>query len=713
MEKIIGGKDINNPFPVRIQHKLLWPCYEFIAQGEGIEDYEKNIIEEVVLKLADINVTDTKEIASCTGLEEDLVSFIQSRLEQRECLDSCYHITELGKQKLGEFSKNRSKEIHVYVDAVSGRIIPYYNMVDSNNRFEYSYGKEEKCYAELDSASKLESENQTESDNTNAKPSDCQTFFKYKGYSTAGTETDEMQVAYKLHYDENFNQVPDSEEVTAMLHKIFPKKDGVFVRIDESQSTKQNLRWILLDVMQPEGSSRDWVFTDGLGKITSFFSSQYIKNETDNKFISSLRDSLQIQTNAQEKSVSQVEIRYPKLKEKLSSAQKCMKELRMIVDSPDKEENLLSAMTDSLLFLTQLAEWVLFYILHEGQSEYKARGVLSELEKFKENRASAFIIAGIAAKTSRRIGFDCGTEEKKSLTQRYGKLWYAFNKVPSLFPLLNIFLIAFENEVWLRDFAKENNDFLSVLTNLNISRNQSFHSGKVGDTKSFIDGTEKAYQKILSLMQVCLGVRIEESQELSFAEKIALQNERDQAISRMEQSLGFTLCHTLDSNLIRFVTDMERRVSQSDSLSNAIVLDQYKILEHLFVSVNESLGDDYKNSDWKAKVRASGFELSETNEFKSILGTNEDRINSALERKPSSMNAACIAFLTLSDAKLLRGISSKWRKMLSDVSYIVHKRGHGEIPTDIDAVRVMEIKRRIIDLIHFFAENGFLIESDF
>lgn len=685
MEKIIGGKDINNPFPVRIQQKILWPCYEFIAQGEGIEDYEKNIIEEVVLKLAEINVTDSKEIASCTGLEEDLVVFIQSRLEQRDCLDSCYHITDCGKQKLGEFSKNQSKEIHVYVDAVSGRIIPYYSMVDSNNRFEYSYGQEDD-----DGFGNV--------------------LFKYKAYSSAGTETDEMQVAYKLHYDENLNQVPDSGDVTAMLHKLFPKKEDIFARIDGNQSTKKNLRWILLDVMQPEGSSRDWVFTDGFGGITSFFSVQCIKNDVDIKFISSLRDNMQIQTNAQEKNVSPVEKKYPMLKGKMDSAQKCMKEIRMIVDSPDKEENLISAMTDSLLFLTQLAEWVLFYILHDGQSEYMSKSVLSDLEKFKGNRASHFIIAGIATKTARRIGFDCGTEDKKSLRQGYGKLWYAFNKVPSLFPLLDIFLIAFENEVWLRDFAKENTDFLSVLTNLNISRNQSFHSGRVGDSKKFIEEIENTYQKILALMKECLGIKIEESQELSFAEKVALQNERDQAISRMEQSLGFTLCHTLDSNLIRFVTDMERRGTQADFLSNAIVLDQYKILEHIFVSVNESLGDDYKNSDWKAKLRASGFELSETDEFKSILRTNEDRINSALERKPSSMNAACIAFCTLSDENLLRGISSKWKKMLSDVSYIAYKRGHGEIPSEIDAVRVLDIKGHIIDLIHYFAENGFLTD---
>ena len=164
-----------------------------------------------------------------------------------------------------------------------------------------------------------------------------------------------------------------------------------------------------------------------------------------------------------------------------------------------------------------------------------------------------------------------------------------------MFPLVNVFLLAFKEEQWLKVFAKEHMDFLSVLTNLNISRNQSFHSGSVSDSKTFIESIERTYQTILALMKIRLGLKIDGAQKLCFAEKVRLQNERDQAITSMEQALGFTLCRTLDSNLIRFVTDMERRGSRPDSLNNAIILDQYKIMEHLFVSVNECLGDDYIN----------------------------------------------------------------------------------------------------------------------
>lgn len=684
MEKIIGGKEWNGAFPVRIRQKILWPCYEFIAQATGIDNYERNIIEEVILRLADINVTDIKDIVSSTGLEEDLVSFMQSRLEQHGCLDDCFRITDDGKQRLGEMIENHSSSIHVYVDAVSGDVVPYFSMLEDNDRFNYSFGKEE-------------------------WEESGRSFFKYKGYSTAGTESDEFETAYKLQYDKNLNVVPRSEDVTAMLHKLNPGKDGVYARVEEMQNTSKNLRWILVEVFQPEGSSRDWVFTDGFGKVTSFFSVQRINNDIDKKYIASLRESVQVRTNANNSStVSKSVEKYPKLKEKLVSLQKCMKELDLFVDSPDKEDNLRSAMADSVIYLTQLVEWVLFYIMHKHSNEYGVKEFLDKNRRMFSSRASSYIIGSSAFKSAQNLGFDIGLNEKKAFRQKNGKLWDAFEKTPKLLPLLDVLLISLGQESWLKEFAGENPDFLSILVDLNEKRNQGMHVGFVKDDKDFLAYVKKAYNEILFFMQMGLNVKINETNKFTFEEKIALQNERDAAISRMEVNLGFSLCHTLNASLIRLVVDMERRGTKTDDLNYAIILDQYRILECLFRSVNESLGDGLKNSDWKEKMKHAGFAIPEENEFKTLLKTKENKIRSALNRKDASMNAACIAFCTLADTELLRGISAQWREMLSDICYIVHKRSHGEIPDSIDEKRTLEIKKRIIDLIHYFAEKGFL-----
>ncbi len=199
---------------------------------------------------------------------------------------------------------------------------------------------------------------------------------------------------------------------------------------------------------------------------------------------------------------------------------------------------------------------------------------------------------------------------------------------------------------------------------------------------------------------------------MSFAERHEFQNERISAIARMEDALGFTLCHILDNTLLGFFTDMERRSPDKEHLNNAVILDMYRILESVFVQVNEGLGDENKKSDWREKARSAGFVLDGGAECKALLSTNEDRIQIALERKPSSMNAACIAFLTLSDIKLLKELKNKWRTLPADVSYIVRLRGHGEIPDSIDEARVWEIKAHITDLICFFAEKGFLSQKN-
>ena len=690
MVKIIGGKDFNYQFPVKISKKILWPCYQFIAQAEGVKNNEKNILDEFILRLAKINVTSLNEIASHLGLEEDLISFMQSRLQQNGYLDDCFRITKAGEEKLDEMAENHSIDIYVYVDALTGRIIPYYSPIASNNRF--------KPY-EADDKGKI---------------------FCYKNSSSsAGTETDECQTAYKLQHYERNNTVPSGDKITAMLHRLYPEKDGILAKVDLNQSTTKNLCYILLDIMQPEGSLHDWVFTNGFGKISTFFSAEHIKNQGDNDYITALRNSNNRQTNASGKSDEpEQDKKFPELNKKIILVQQSMKELEVLVDSPDKEDALHSAISDTSLYLTQLAEWVLYYILHEDSAQYKARNVISLYSQF--NKDNSYGIIGKAAKQcAERLGFDIDAKKEGFFFNRScGQLSSAFDKNPAIFPLLDILLIGLEKEPWLKNFAKEHPDFLSSLIELSKNRNKSFHAGEVSGIRKFKDLKEKVYAQLIVLIKDNLGGKEkDESSALTFGEKTAILNELNNADMLMELDLGVALCRTLAPNLLLFFRDMERRGTDAVSLNNAIILDQYKILEHIFVSVNKSLGNiqQQRYQDWKTKTMNCGFELdlSKNNrEYKSLLHTKEEMVKAAINKKPSSMNAACIAFCTLADNKTLQTIADKWPKMLSDVNYLAKMRGHGEIPNKIDPDRALEIKKHIIDLIKFFAEEGFLTENN-
>ena len=691
MEKIIGGIELENPVSASIQHRLLWPCFEFVASAEGLDDFGKNIIEEVFLKLADINVVSDSEIASCTALDADLISFMHSRLQQKGWLDGTCRITDEGRAKLEQFSKKKAVPIRVYVDALTGRIIPHISAVSDKNAGEFRY--ESPCF-----------ENQ----------GDVELFSFKRLSSSAGLE---KETALKLHYElifdekKNFrtgkwNSVPSEDDVSAMLHKIFPRKDSIVVRIADGQDRKKNLRWMLIDLLLPEGDSRNWVCTDGFGHISTFFSPGDIPSENDQRYITGLRARLLSGTNAKKNpAFPEKKVPYPRIAEKIAAAQKSMNELSVFADSPDKEEELRSAENDSALYVTQLAEWTLFYILKDGDTRYKAAVALSQFDEFKKARNSDCIIGDRAVKEALSCGFNLEGQEKKGLRARYGRLKDSLEKNPSLIALADLALFALKDEAWFKSFAKEHGAFISTLLKLNSARNNSFHSGGVGLTA---DEIRSVYGDICTFLFAGLGVRVSEKNELTFAEKTALRNERNSAIAQMEKELGFTLCHTLDPTLLRFYTDMVRRSPVKEGLNNAVVLDIYRTLETVFVAVNEGLGDDYIQSDWKLKTRSCGFEFDGGEKCRSLIGTKEHSIHSALERRPSSLGGACIAFLTLADEQLLRELKNKWRSFPADISCIVQLRGHGEIPEKIEAERIWNIRNHVTELILFFAKKGFL-----
>ena len=683
MEKIIGGKDLNyGQFSMQLHHKILWPCYEFIAMAEGVENSEgKNILEETILRFADIKITDTREIADSLCLDKDLVSFIQSRLEQKMCLDDCHRITQKGLEQLGQYLEKKPVNINIYVDAVSGRIIPYYTTIESKEYFKYSSGHEEK--------------------------NNC---FYYKGYTTAGKESDEETEAYKLHYGFEFNQVPDGREVAAMLRKLFPGRDNVSALVDFNQKCGKNLRWFLLDIVQPKGATRNWIFSDGFGELSSFFSVEAIKHEDDSQYIRGLRNYLTTQTNAVADKKLESGSNFPEIEEKLQNVQKYMEVLKQPVESSDSEEYFISARNDTALYLTQLAEWTVYYYLHNGNNEYRIKEKLRELRKnFK--KPSGALIVNFAAKCANSLGFEF--YEKDMAKESYSRLERAFYKTPSLFAVLYLMLISFENEKPLKEFAKLHPDFISVLADLNKNRNNAFHSGEIESDDAFKELAERVYKEILDLMKITLNITVTSSNTISFAERNAVKNERDSAIGRMEESLGFALSRKLPSNITRFIIDMERYSPEEKSLNKAVILSMYQVLENVFVALNDSLSDESKNSDWRRKALFCGFEFDETAEdFKSLNSTQGHYVRMATERKPATMNAACIAFMILADTELLQSISSKWRTMLKDISYIAGKRAHGEVPDEIDSEQVMKIKGKIYIFIKESSENGFFTQKN-
>ena len=680
MERIIGGIKQNFPFPICKTHKLLWPCFEFIAYVDGLDNYEKNILDEIFLKLTQIGVYSDEEITECTALQPDTISFMRSRLQQKAWLDEAYHITEEGEKVIEKFSEKRSIPVYVYVDALTGRIVPHVTPTSQkkDDAFDYEsphFSKDEASGASL---------------------------FSFRSLSAStGTESEESEIALMLRYDERFNTAPSSKDVTAMLHRLYPQKDGLHARVESRQDNPKNLCWILLDLLLPEGDVRNWVCTDGFRSISTFFSVEHIGSGAEAVYISNLRKDLKNETNAVDGPSVYVNSsqNFNKIVEKNNTIRNCFLELKNEPNSPDKQREWKTSRNDAILYTDQMAEWVLHCMLTSKEYENEARQQLKILEKHQSNPNH---IAFTAVRCAQDSGFDfC---EKGRLKRDYRQIRASFENAPALVAILDLALCTFRDKPWFTNFAHGHRDFISRLLQLNDVRNDSFHSDESNIGLEFL---ERMHKDIHELLLDGLGVKIKDDGKISFAKINAKRNARLSAISQMEGDLGFALCRTLDATLIHFYTEMESHSLKITQVKNEIVLNMYQVLEKVFVLANERLDDSLQNTFWREKAKSAGFVIDEV-DCDALVNTKPELIANARRRRKSSMNAACIAFFTLAEHKLLLQLKNKWPKMPADISYITRLRGHGEIPREIDVPRVWGIKGNIREIIKFLAGQGYL-----
>ncbi len=687
MERIIGGIKQKYPFPVCKTHRLLWPCFEFIAYVDGLDNYEKNILDEIFLKLAKIGVTCDEEIGECTALETDTISFMQSRLQQKGLLDEAYHITEEGEKVIEKLAEKRSIPVYVYVDALTGRIVPHITPTSWKKDDEFNY----------------ESPHFTKDEKSGAL------LFSFRSLSAStGTERDEVEDALVLSYYEQYeqheqrvqrNMAPSGNDVTAMLHRLYPNKEGLYARVDPNQDTSTNLCWIMLDLLLPEGDTQHWVCTDGFGSISTFFSVDPIKVSAEVAYITNLRSDLKNETNAVDGHSAQANSLSPynKIVEKYKAAGRCFLEMKKKPKSPDEEKEWIDSRNNAFLYTEQLAEWTLSCMLTSKDYEIEARQQLDIFKDYQPNH-----IAATATNSAKDCGFDfCA---KNRLVRGYRQVEASFRGDPVLVAILDLALCTFRGEPWFKKFAQEHRDFISRLLQLNDERNDSFHSG---EAKMSLEFLESMREDIRKLLLDGLGVKLEDDGKISFAHINAKRAARLMAISRMEMDLGFALSHILDPKLIQFYIKMESRSPKEGQVENDVVLNMYQVLERVFVLANERLDDSLKNSLWNEKAKSAGFKIDE-GDCDALFTTRPQLIAQAMKRGKSSMNAACIVFFTLAEKPLLLDIKSIWPTMLADISYIVWLRGHGEIPREIDKQRVWGIKANIKKIIKFLAQQGYL-----
>lgn len=706
--KILFGQNLKRNLPYRIKEYLLWPAFEFVVPIKGYYDYGKNILEDTVLKLININLIEEKEIADATGLDPDLVSFIKSRLFQKNLMDAADKITENGKKLLENNQSEKENEsvnstnVNIYVDAVTGDIIPYIKHVDDYNS----------------------SQNVTAPFWEKGEDGKFTGFYKFKMSQSVGKDSDEELKAWQIHGNLKYNRIPEvhliNETLNRMnmyeisMHHIKNELAGeihnVYVPYFESDiKPVRNEVFFLVELFLLEGKSGpgDWIVSNGFGYFSNFFSNG-LKNisEKDAIYIQNLRKTNTFIGKESPKVIIENN-RYPELVDKIEDIQKQRIIIKQEVDSPDAEEIYKYAKNRAVVLITQMTEWSFLYTLQNYK--HNVDRVFENLEFLFGNEQSQNIISSKILKLLSKLKLNTDKKTEIFVKQNFNRIKsdYDYNK-PELGPLFVLAVLALEKEKFFKDFIEKNKDFVLNLQKLNDLRNDTFH------TKSDIAKQEEIaslYSLSKKIMEKFLNIKIKNEQENNVIfEIITALDERDAAVKRTEENLGFLLCKSLDYSLINCFVDIEKSINdEGQIINNKIVLDLYVIYEKIFVLMNICFSNDYKNKDWSQKVKG----IFSLNEIGVIVTTK--KFEAALNRKKTSMQAACAAFLALSNIQLLRDIKNEcnWLTFVEDMSLIAKLRGHGEILFEItekQTQQILSIRKKTYEFIKLLTKKGFLID---
>nr|WP_289057332.1 hypothetical protein [uncultured Psychrobacter sp.] len=128
--KVISFRTALDGLKIAARQSVLWPCHAFNISIPQKKKSGLNVFEETVLKITEIESGDTEKIALLTCLENELVAFIQNRLNQLGLLNDRYELSEHGQELLNEWQNKSDGNLEytvatVFVDLLSGQILPY------------------------------------------------------------------------------------------------------------------------------------------------------------------------------------------------------------------------------------------------------------------------------------------------------------------------------------------------------------------------------------------------------------------------------------------------------------------------------------------------------------------------------------------------------------------------------------------------------------
>ncbi len=689
--KIISYRSDLEGLEVATRKTLLWPCHAFsLSIPVGRQD-RLNLFERTLLRLAAAGHCDSAALAALTGMPEQIISAIQSRLVQLDYLDEALvprrQVTGLSWE---EDEVVEEEACTVFVELISGRLLPF--ILQGTPRF---------------------AQDPRRIDRFNI------------GFSVGSAGTAKNCIGRRLEAGHQ-GQVPCSQDLQALIgvhlrrqrHRQVGSGAPGAACVPSSAtglvfSSEPQLVWLSLECVLQRGNLEP-LLTDPFGHG---FSSLF-----DESFKQLCRQDPDIDTwlgerfkDANFKIAGRAKLSEPPLNSRLAQylddAHRALCKTQLEVRSTEGERKLQRALATCAAFLYGAVEYGLHLVVQGFKPE---KGILDLLSE-GDYRSNSSLLVGVA----RKLGFELDSKAAGVLLEVAGGKFGAgrLGATVELQPLLALCLVGAnaDRNHPLRRLVANDPGWIEFLADFKRQRDRAQHGASLDNSlsSSTLPDLDKRIRASLSylLPHLTLSKQVETPREDRL-------DDRTQAYVEVVRRLGPSRLGALPlaSREILIALERERPASEEPAVDQvrqgcgAMITQMASLLQIQlqFAQVGAPLCNvqeaDEKRSRLAEKARTAGFEISAAGLPCALGSVAWRQYRHAAAGRAATLGAQILSFLLRLSPAQLHSCSLQLPWLLSFTAELCDLRRHGNDEVLLTDIQLGQMMDRTYAVVWYFME---------
>lgn len=677
--------DYEIPFSTRLAKQFFWPLYRYQVAVTGFNTHNLNVFEFVMLQFLSAENYSIETLKKLTGMEADLIDFLQQRLHHKGFLDENYYVTESGKAHI-EYSNSTEAEpafFYVYADPFTGALLPYIEPI--------------------------EHEQQITTDIINAGKQ----FIGFTVKTSLGKESAaNNKKIWAFQFPEGRITAPSDHALSNVIRKVENEQlkehigsGGASIRLCSSNPDKV---YLAVHFVLQNGNSSKWLITEGFsGDISALFAEaleklaaddqqaiQESRNHLIKKMLNIPEKEAKTLTPEQQKKLQPYYI-YPEIYKKLKEVEKINAEYLSSISSSDKQRERNERVQKYIINLYEVLEWA-FY--HSAGSAPCVTSIVNDIKNLSSEE-----IKNRALAVAEHLHLHIDENDKKLFAVKYGSITGCLKGQPQLIPLFVFHLLCAEHTSAgnFHTLVKKEPEIITRFAWFKKKRDPAKHGESIALTEQ---EKSDAYNICYTTLEVLFpGSERKEQQHpastddakiLSDTERARL-NRYAQAEKAAEERLGFAVQRRLPNALYTGIINIEKAFADAGEgdYDISVLNNFYNLFDVLFCYINADLlvAEPFITAQISLeKAERTGFRVH--TDVTTLEAVNPDRLELALKNKKISLQASFLCFLFKATDELLRQVSADCDQLVTAMNDLAGFRGHG------DFINVTEEENRNIQV---------------